>query len=149
MLREGISESQGAEGQTIKHDIALPIAAIDSFLSEAGEATRRHAPELRLVAFGHLGDGNLHYNFSPPAGGMPAADFAAREAPLNRIVHDLVAKFGGSISAEHGLGVLRRDEAIRYKPPVELRLQRSIKQALDPLGLLNPGKVLRETEYAD
>lgn len=142
MLREGISEAQGAEGPTIKHDIALPIAAMDAFLAQAGAAVREAAPTLRLVAFGHLGDGNLHYNFSPPAGGMPRAEFAALEPALNRVVHDLVVQHGGSISAEHGLGVLRRDEAARYKSPVELRLQRAIKQALDPLGLLNPGKVL-------
>jgi FAD/FMN-containing dehydrogenase len=141
-LREDISESQGAEGPTIKHDIALPIARIPAFIESTDAAFARHAPGLRLVVFGHLGDGNLHYNLSPPAGGMPRADFIALEAPLNRLVHDAVAKAGGSISAEHGLGVLRRDEAARYKSAVELRLMRSIKQALDPFNLMNPGKAL-------
>jgi FAD/FMN-containing dehydrogenase len=94
------------------------------------------------VVFGHLGDGNLHYNLSPPEHGMSPAAFEALEAPLNRAVHDLVTRYRGSISAEHGLGVLRRDEAQRYKSAVETRLMRAIKQAFDPLGLFNPGKVL-------
>ena len=141
-LREDISESQGAEGPTIKHDIALPIAAIPGFIASTDAAIARHFPGLRLVVFGHLGDGNLHYNLSPPLSGMPKADFTALEVPLNRLVHDAVHAAGGSISAEHGLGVLRRDESARYKPDVELRLMRAIKQALDPLNRMNPGKVL-------
>ena len=141
LLREGISESQGAEGKTIKHDIALPISSIGRFIAEAGEAIARHTSDARLVVFGHLGDGNLHYNLSPAAG-VATATFEALEAPLNRIVHDLVAQYHGSISAEHGLGVLRRDESQRYKSAVEMRMMRAIKQALDPLGLMNPGKLL-------
>jgi FAD/FMN-containing dehydrogenase len=141
-LREDISESQGAEGPTIKHDIALPIARIPAFIDATGAAIARHHPSLRLVVFGHLGDGNLHYNLSPPAGGMDRAAFAALEAPLNRLVHDAVHEAGGSISAEHGLGVLRRDEAARYKTAVERRLMHSLKRALDPLNLMNPGKLL-------
>jgi FAD/FMN-containing dehydrogenase len=141
-LREDISEAQGAEGPTIKHDIALPIAAIPAFIAETDAAIERHFPGLRMVVFGHLGDGNLHYNVSPPEAGMPKADFLALEGPLNRLVHDAVAAAGGSISAEHGLGVLRRDEAARYKSAVEQSLMRTIKHALDPLNLMNPGKVL-------
>ena len=141
-LREDISESQGAEGPTIKHDIALPIARIPAFIEHTGAAIARHFPALRLVVFGHLGDGNLHYNLSPPEGGMPRAEFLALEAPVNRLVHDAVHAAGGSISAEHGLGVLRRDEAARYKPVVEQRLMHAIKHALDPLNLMNPGKLL-------
>ena len=141
-LREDISESQGAAGPTIKHDISLPIARIPGFIERTDGAIARHFPGLRLVVFGHLGDGNLHYNLSPPAGGMPEADFMALEAPLNRLVHDAVDEAGGSISAEHGLGVLRRDEAARYKPAVEQHLMLAIKQALDPLNLMNPGKLL-------
>ena len=97
------------------------------------------------MTFGHLGDGNLHYNVSPLPGSGPeqVAEFLALEGPLNRLVHDAVHAFDGSISAEHGLGVLRRDESARYKSPLELRLMRRIKQALDPLGLMNPGKVLK------
>ncbi len=140
-LREDISEAQGAEGPTIKHDIALPIAHIPDFIERTDAALARHFPGLRMVVFGHLGDGNLHYNLSP-APGMPAADFVALEAPVNRLVHDAVDAAGGSISAEHGLGVLRRDESARYKPAVELRLMHAVKQALDPANLMNPGKLL-------
>ena len=141
-LREDISESQGAEGPTIKHDIALPIGRIPAFIEHTDAALARHFPGLRMVVFGHLGDGNLHYNLSPPASGMARDDFVALEAPINRLVHDAVHAAGGSISAEHGLGVLRRDEAARYKPAVEQRLMHAIKQALDPLNLMNPGKLL-------
>ncbi len=141
-LREDISEAQGAEGPTIKHDIALPIARIPDFIAATDASIQRHYPGLRLVVFGHLGDGNLHYNLSPPDSGMPKAEFLALEGPLNRLVHDAVAAAGGSISAEHGLGVLRRDESARYKSRIEHSLMHAIKCALDPLNLMNPGKVL-------
>ena len=144
-LREDISESQGAEGKTIKHDISLPISHIADFIATTDAAIAREFPGLRLVVFGHLGDGNLHYNLSPPAERSrpeDAAAFVALEGPLNRLVHDAVSARGGSISAEHGLGVLRRDESARYKSPIELKLMRAIKAALDPLNLMNPGKLL-------
>jgi FAD/FMN-containing dehydrogenase len=140
-LREDISESQGAEGRTIKHDIALPISRIAGFVEDTLALVERAFSGLRPVCFGHLGDGNLHFNFSP-APGQAADEFVALEGPLNHLVHDAVAAAGGSISAEHGLGVLRRDESARYKSPVELKLMRTIKAALDPLNLMNPGKVL-------
>jgi len=140
-LREDISESQGAEGKTIKHDISLPISRIAGFVEATTAAVASSFPGLRSICFGHLGDGNLHYNFSP-APDQAETDFVALEGPLNRLVHDAVAAAGGSISAEHGLGVLRRDESARYKSPVELQLMRAIKTALDPLNLMNPGKVL-------
>ena len=97
-----------------------------------------------MIVFGHLGDGNLHYNVSPAQGHCGPADesFLALEEPINRITHDAVVAFGGSISAEHGLGVLRRDEAVRYKQPVEIAMMRAIKRALDPDGIMNPGKLL-------
>jgi FAD/FMN-containing dehydrogenase len=141
-LREDVSESQGAAGMTIKHDIALPIARIPEFIERAGAAMAQAFPQVRLVVFGHLGDGNLHYNVSPAAGDPGDAAFAALEGPINRLVHDTVDALGGSISAEHGLGVLRRDEAARYKDGVELALMRTLKAALDPRNLMNPGKVL-------
>ena len=145
-LREHISESQAAEGKTIKHDIALPISRIPEFITQTDAAIAAAFPGVRLVVFGHLGDGNLHYNLSPAAGtrddAQAVADFVALEAPLNRLVHDAVVAHGGSISAEHGLGVLRRDESARYKSPVELQLMQAIKHALDPRGLMNPGKLL-------
>ncbi|MGE0385165.1 MAG: FAD-binding oxidoreductase [Gammaproteobacteria bacterium] len=144
-LREHISEAQAAEGRNVKHDIAVPISRIADFVAATGAELAERFPGLRPVVFGHLGDGNLHYNVSPPAGQSTreyAPDFAAIEARLNRLVHDAVAHHGGSISAEHGLGVLRRDEAARYKSEVELGLLRAIKAALDPQGIMNPGKSL-------
>lgn len=140
-LREAIAEAQGIEGKTIKHDIAVPISAMAGFLSDADAAIVARWPDLRFVTFGHLGDGNLHYNFSPAVGGS-ADEFMARQNAINRVVHDLVDRHRGTISAEHGLGVLRRDEAARYKPPVELAMMRAIKRALDPAGIMNPGKLL-------
>ena len=145
-IRENISEAQGAEGKTIKHDIALPISRIPEFMASTDAAIAAAFPQVRQVVFGHLGDGNLHYNCSPAVGQTGpehAAAFMALEPGLNRLVHDTVHAFGGSISAEHGLGVLRRDESARYKSPLELNLMRRIKQALDPQGLMNPGKLLR------
>ena len=144
-LREHISESQGAEGKSIKHDISLPISRIAGFIEASDAAIARQFGGVRMVVFGHLGDGNLHYNVSPAADRTApeyAAAFLALEAPLNRLVHDAVVAHGGSISAEHGLGVLRRDESARYKSAVELRLMRAVKAALDPQGLMNPGKLL-------
>jgi FAD/FMN-containing dehydrogenase len=139
-LREHISDAQAAEGASIKHDIALPIACIPEFIASTGAALARALPAVRPIVFGHLGDGNLHYNLSLRAG--EATPLAALEASANRLVHDAVAARQGSISAEHGLGVLRRDEAARYKSPLEIALMRSVKSALDPEGLLNPGKLL-------
>jgi FAD/FMN-containing dehydrogenase len=141
-LRENISEAQGAEGKNIKHDVSVPISQIASFVDTAGAALARAYPGVRPVVFGHLGDGNLHYNVSPAHGDRDEAAFLALQDDINRIVHDEVVAQRGSISAEHGLGQLRRDEAARYKSKVEIALMRRIKQALDPLGIMNPGKVL-------
>ena len=151
-LRENISEAQGAEGPTIKHDIALPISRVPEFIAGTDALVGAAFPQVRQVTFGHLGDGNLHYNASPVAAGpldsAAKAAFLALEGPLNRLVHDAVHALGGSISAEHGLGVLRRDESARYKAPLELRLMQRIKAALDPKGLMNPAKLLPETPVA-
>jgi FAD/FMN-containing dehydrogenase len=141
-LRENISEAQAAEGKNIKHDISVPISSIGDFVIQTNAELERRFPGIRMVVFGHLGDGNLHYNVSPPVGWHDEAAFLALQPDINRITHDAVTAFRGSISAEHGLGQLRRDEAARYKSPVELRLMRAIKEALDPAGLMNPGKVL-------
>jgi FAD/FMN-containing dehydrogenase len=140
-LREGISEAQAAAGPTIKHDIALPLSAIAAFLAEAGAAITARWPDLRFVTFGHLGDGNIHYNFSPAAG-RDAPAFMAIQPALNALVHDLAHRHGGSISAEHGLGQLRHIEALRYRPEIETSLMRALKKAMDPQGILNPGKVM-------
>ncbi len=140
-LREFISEAQAHEGPNIKHDVSIPISRIAEFISATDAELARAYPGVRMVTFGHLGDGNLHYNVSPPEGTAPDA-FAKESAAINRIVHDSVARFGGSISAEHGLGQLKREEIRRYKSPLELELMLKIKRALDPYGIMNPGKVL-------
>jgi FAD/FMN-containing dehydrogenase len=140
-LRENISEGQRREGLNIKHDISLPVSAIPQFLRDAEVALNEALPRPRFVTFGHLGDGNLHYNLSAPEGVLPQA-FLDEQPSANRIVHDLVHAIGGSISAEHGIGQLKRDELRRYKPAIEIELMTRIKAALDPLALMNPGKVL-------
>jgi FAD/FMN-containing dehydrogenase len=140
-LRENISEAQKIEGISIKHDVSLPISRIPEFLSQAGAALAAAHPGLRVVAFGHIGDGNLHYNLSMPADADNDA-LIAQQPAINRQVHDLVHAHGGSISAEHGIGQLKREEILRYKSPVEMEMMRAIKRALDPRGLMNPGKIL-------
>lgn len=140
-LRENISEAQRIEGFSIKHDISLPVSEVVEFLREAGERLDASFRELRVVAFGHLGDGNLHYNLSAIA----ASDNPSvldRTPEANRIVHDLVVRHGGSISAEHGLGQLKREEILRYRDPIETELMRAVKRTFDPSGLMNPGKLL-------
>lgn len=140
-LRESISEAQKLEGISIKHDIAVPVSRTPAFLERADVALRRAFPDLRIVAFGHLGDGNLHYNLSKPESASNAT-FIAETGQVNRIVHDLVGELGGSISAEHGLGQLRREEILRYKSALEMELMKAVKTALDPTGLFNRGKLL-------
>jgi FAD/FMN-containing dehydrogenase len=140
-LRENISEAQRIEGVSIKHDISVPVSRIPEFLVRAGTLLRAHWPEVRIVAFGHIGDGNLHYNLSRPDA-QDNARFIATTSEVNRLVHDLVCELGGSISAEHGLGQLKREEITRYKSALELELMRAVKSTLDPRGLMNPGKVI-------
>jgi FAD/FMN-containing dehydrogenase len=129
------------EGFSIKHDISVPVSHIPEFLALADAALAMAFPGIRVVAFGHVGDGNLHYNLSK-AGAQANEAFIALQPEVNRIVHDTVHALNGSISAEHGIGQLKREEILRYKSPVEMALMRSIKQALDPRGLMNPGKVI-------
>ncbi|MCM0043760.1 MAG: FAD-binding oxidoreductase [Burkholderiaceae bacterium] len=140
-LREHISMAQAAEGKNIKHDIALPISRIADFVEQTDAELQRRFVGCRMVIFGHLGDGNLHYNVSAPAG-ADDDEFLRRQPEVNLVVHDSVHRFGGSISAEHGLGALKRDEIKRYKSGTELDMMMAIKRALDPLNLMNPGKVL-------
>jgi D-lactate dehydrogenase (cytochrome) len=140
-LREFISEAQAHEGANIKHDVSIPISQIPEFIRATDAELARAHPGVRMVTFGHLGDGNLHYNVSAPEGIEPDA-FVKQMAAVNLIVHDSVARFRGSISAEHGLGQLKREEIRRYKSSLELELMRKIKAALDPHGIMNPGKVL-------
>jgi len=139
-LRESISEAQKIEGVSIKHDIAVPVSRIADFLLRADAELAAAFPGIRVVAFGHVGDGNLHYNLSKPDAADNAA-FLASQGAVNRIVHDIVHALNGSISAEHGLGQLKREEILRYKSSVEIELMRTIRQALDPQGLMNPGKL--------
>ncbi|MEJ7667319.1 MAG: FAD-binding oxidoreductase [Casimicrobiaceae bacterium] len=140
-LRENISEAQRREGPNIKHDISLAVSSVPAFLEECNAALLAAFPRARLIIFGHLGDGNLHYNLSASED-HSALDFLDNTTAVNRIVYDRVAHHGGSFSAEHGIGQLKRDELLRYKSDVELDLMRAIKRALDPRGLFNPGKVL-------
>ncbi len=141
-LRESVPEAQRHEGASIKHDVAVPVAALPAFLRKASAAVAQVAPSARLVAYGHVGDGNLHFNLSEPAGGGDRAAFLALQEDLGHAVHACVQEFRGSISAEHGIGQLKRELLARHKDPVALAVMRSIKQALDPRGILNPGKVL-------
>ena len=120
----------------------MPVTALPLFLDRASAAVARVAPTARLVAYGHVGDGNLHFNLSEPPDGRDRAGFLALQDAINDAVHDCVREFGGSISAEHGIGRLKRHLLTRYKDPVALATMRAIKQALDPKGILNPGKVL-------
>jgi len=140
-VREHIPLAQAAAGKNIKHDIALPVSCIPDFIARTDTLLQAAFPDCQLVCFGHVGDGNLHYNVAPPAG-MAHDDFLANQDAVNRIVHDSVTGFAGSISAEHGIGALKRDELKRYKSDIELNMMRAIKAALDPLGIMNPGKIL-------
>ncbi len=140
-LRESFSEAQKGAGGSIKNDISVPIARIPEFLNRAALAVEKICPGARPVPFGHFGDGNLHYNISQPVG-MDKTQYLALWEPMSDAVHALVAGMDGSISAEHGIGQMKREALVRFKPPVELDMMRSIKRALDPKGILNPGKLL-------
>jgi FAD/FMN-containing dehydrogenase len=141
-VREAIPLAQAEEGLNIKHDISLPVSLVPGFVATTDAALQAFCPGVRLVNFGHLGDGNLHYNVQAPLGVDAALFLATHEEAINRIVYDAVTAHRGSISAEHGVGVLKRDELAQRKSPVAMALMRSIKRALDPAGRLNPGRVL-------
>jgi FAD/FMN-containing dehydrogenase len=141
-LRESIPMAQVLEGGNIKHDISLPISAVAAFVASTDAALMRAFPGIRLVDFGHLGDGNLHYNVQAPEGEAAAAFVEAHEERINELVYDAVAAFNGSFSAEHGIGQWKRDELARRKSPVALALMHAVKHALDPANLLNPNRVL-------
>jgi len=140
-IREDITEAQKLEAVSVKHDVSVPVSRVPELIERAGADLARRFPDVRIVAFGHVGDGNIHYNVFGPAG-EDASAFFALSNEVNKLVYDVVASLGGSISAEHGLGVLKRDEIKRYKGALELDMMRAIKSALDPRGLMNPGKVL-------
>jgi FAD/FMN-containing dehydrogenase len=141
-LRESITLALAEDGKCIKHDVSLPVSAIPSFVESVDAGLQRAFPGVRNFTFGHLGDGNLHYNVARPAAVDDAA-LHAMQPGLSTLVHDAVHARGGSISAEQGIGRIRTADLLRYKPPVELRLMQAIKQAIDPRGLLNPGVLLQ------
>jgi FAD/FMN-containing dehydrogenase len=140
-LREAVSEAQKPAGGVIKHDISVPVARIPEFVRRANTIVEELCPGSRPIALGHFGDGNVHYNIAQPAG-MQKDAFLALWDRMMEAVHALAADMDGSISAEHGIGVMKRNELKRFKSEVELDLMRRIKSALDPKGILNPGKVL-------
>jgi FAD/FMN-containing dehydrogenase len=141
-LRKSISEAQKIEGISVKHDVSVPVSRVAEFIADAGRELDAAFPGIRIVAFGHMGDGNIHYNASMPDAEKNAGFIANDEHAVNRIVYGVVARLDGSISAEHGLGQLKREEITRYKDALELEMMRSIKHTLDPHGLMNPGKVI-------
>jgi FAD/FMN-containing dehydrogenase len=140
-LRENMSESQKFEGGSIKHDVSVPVSKLPQFITEASAAVETFQPGVRICCFGHMGDGNMHFNVSQPLG-MDKQAYLASWHDMNRLVHDIVMKLDGSFSAEHGIGVLKRDDMQRYKSAVELDVMRSLKHMLDPKNILNPGRVL-------
>lgn len=141
-MREGLPEAQKHEGASIKHDVAVPVARVPEFLTRAMAAVEAAMPGLRPCPFGHVGDGNIHFNLTQPVG-MDGKEYLGHWEEMNRIVHDIVVEMEGSISAEHGVGQLKVDEIVHYKSPVEIDLLRAVKKALDPQGILNPGKMVR------
>lgn len=140
-LRHAISEAQKAEGASLKHDVSVPVDAIGRFIDEASAAVIKYVPDARIVAFGHVGDGNVHFNVSQPRT-WDGEKFLALRDDVAAIVYDTVARFDGSFSAEHGVGVLKRDALRKYRSATEVAVMRQLKQALDPRNILNPGKVL-------
>lgn len=142
-IRESIPLAQAEEGLNIKHDISIPVSRIPEFVAETDALLQRNIAGVRLVNFGHLGDGNLHYNVQAPEGGDARVFLREREEEVNTLVYDAVARFDGSISAEHGVGSLKTDKLPRYKSPVALTMMHAIKQALDPQNIMNPGRVVK------
>jgi FAD/FMN-containing dehydrogenase len=142
-IRESIPLAQAEEGLNIKHDISVPVSRIPEFVRSTDALLQQAIAGVRLVNFGHLGDGNLHYNVQAPAGGDAPAFLREREDEVNTLVYDAVQRFGGSISAEHGVGTLKISKLEHHKSPVALGLMRSLKTAFDPHNLMNPGKLLR------
>jgi FAD/FMN-containing dehydrogenase len=140
-MRESMSDAQKPEGGSIKHDVSVPVSKIPSFMAEAEKAVLAAIPGARICAFGHLGDGNIHYNISQPVG-AEKAEFIGRWRDMNEIIHGIVLAAGGSISAEHGIGQLKRDELAHIRSPIEMELMYRIKRSFDPAGIMNPGKVV-------
>jgi FAD/FMN-containing dehydrogenase len=141
-MRESMSDVQRLEGGSIKHDVSVPVSSIGDFIEQATKAVEKEMPGIRPVPFGHVGDGNIHFNLTQPVGADKTA-YLARWDEMSGIVHGIVRALGGSISAEHGVGRMKRDEIAATKSPVEIEMMRAVKRALDPKGILNPGKVVK------
>ena len=141
-MRESMSEAQKPEGGSIKHDVSVPIAKVPDFLETASDAVSKYMSGIRICAFGHMGDGNIHYNISQPVN-ADKQEFLSHWAAMNKIVHDIVLQMNGSISAEHGIGQLKRDELAAIRAPIEIELMQGIKRTFDPNGIMNPNKVLQ------
>jgi len=141
-FREQMSDVQSKEGASIKHDVSVPIAAVPALIAQGIAAAERLVPGIRPVPFGHMGDGNIHFNFSQPVGADPKSFMASADEGLHAAIYEIVLKLGGSVSAEHGIGQLKVDLLRQVKDPVALQMMRSIKTALDPNNILNPGKML-------
>jgi len=140
-IRETIPEAQAAEATTLRHDVSVPVSRVPEFIVEGTRMVEERLPGLRVLAFGHIGDGNIHFNLLQPLS-MSREAFINETKPLNRLVHDYVMSLDGSFSAEHGIGVVKREDMNRYRPDIEIHMMRQIKAALDPHGIMNPGKIL-------
>ena len=140
-IREAVPEAQKLEGGSIKHDVSVPVSRVAELIARATGAIEKDMPGVRVLAFGHLGDGNIHFNLLQPKA-MDRDDFLSRWDRMNRLVHDVAVELDGSFSAEHGIGRLKRGDMERYKSAVELDLMRTLKSALDPNNIMNPGKIL-------
>ena len=140
-IRELFGEMQGREGGSIKHDVSVPVANIPAFIEEGNAAARKLIPGCRPMPFGHVGDGNIHYNITQPVG-ADKAEYLKRWDDMNDTIYKIVLKYGGSVSAEHGVGIVKRDYLPKIKDPVAYDLMKTLKRTLDPKGILNPGKVL-------
>ncbi|HEU0098276.1 MAG TPA: FAD-binding oxidoreductase [Allosphingosinicella sp.] len=147
-LRESIAEAERSQGPSVKHDVSVPVSAMPGFIERARGAVEARFEGARVVAFGHLGDGNVHFNVQPPAGSAAEAWLTGHAGAVTRLVHDLVGEAGGSISAEHGIGQMKMDELARTADPARLAALRAIKRALDPLGIMNPGKLIPSSPAA-
>jgi D-lactate dehydrogenase (cytochrome) len=141
-LRDSINEAQKPEGASIKHDVAVPVSRVAEFIRQATQACEALLPGLRVVAFGHVGDGNIHFNLTQPLEGWTRERFLGEWERMQRIVHDMVMAMNGSFSAEHGIGRLKMAEMRRYRAPVELEMMKALKTTLDPKNIMNPGRVV-------
>ena len=140
-IREELPAAQSREGGSIKHDISVPVSKTVDFITEASKRVKELLPDIRPCPFGHIGDGNIHYNLTQPRD-ISKNEFMSYSSDLNRVVHDLVAEMDGSISAEHGIGLIKKSELNHYASPVKMKIMRSIKAALDPNNIMNPGKII-------